>query len=130
MGPSSIVPKDKDKGKLLDGSGVALEATIPDPTIRTGTDQEIMHPLNHVFPLEMITQWILLPSSAKPQMTKNARNTERLVDASNVESKVTLSATALTKRHMLELPAQYKLKITINRSLLKLLPHLHLLLCK
>jgi len=89
MGPLTIVPKDKDKGKLLDGSGVALETTTPDPTIRTGADQEIAHLLDHVFPLEMTTLWTLPLSSAKLQMTKNAKNTERWADASNVGSKAT-----------------------------------------
>jgi len=89
MGPLTIVPRDKDKGKLLDRFGVALEATTPDPTIRTGADQEIVHLLDHVFPLEMTTLWTLPLSSAKLQMTKNARNTERWADASNVESKAT-----------------------------------------
>jgi len=87
MGLSTIVPKDKDKGKLLVGSGIALEATIPDPTIRTGTDQEIAHLLDHIFPLEMTMLWTLPQSFVKLQTTKNARNTERLADASNVESK-------------------------------------------
>jgi len=86
---STIVLKDKDKGKLLDGSGVALEATTLDPTIKTGADQEIVHLLDHVFPLEMTTLWILPLSSIKLQMTKNVRNTERQVDALNVESKAT-----------------------------------------
>jgi len=89
MGLSIIVPKDKDKGKLLVGSGVTPEATIPDPTIKTGADQEIVHPLDHVFLLEMTMLWTLLLSSAKLQMTKNARNTERQADASNVENKAT-----------------------------------------
>ena len=87
MGPLTTILKDKDKDKLLDGSGIALEATTPDPTIRTGADQEIAHLLDHVFPLEMTTLWILPLSSARLQMTKNARNTERQADASNVENK-------------------------------------------
>jgi len=86
---STIILKDKDKDKLLDRSGITLEATIPDPTIRTGADQEIAHLLNHVFPLEMTTLWILPLSSTKLQMTKNVRNIEKRVDASNVESKAT-----------------------------------------
>jgi len=77
MGLSTIVLKDKNKDKLLDGSGVALEATILDPTIRTGTDQGIAHLLDHVFPLEMTMLWTLPLSSIRLQMTKNARNTER-----------------------------------------------------
>jgi len=81
--------KGKDRDKPLDGSGVALEATIPDSTTRTGADQEIVHLLNHIFPLEMTMLWTLPLSSAKLQMTKNVRNTERWVDASNVESKAT-----------------------------------------
>jgi len=89
MGSSTIAPKDKDKGKLLDGFGIAPEATIPDPTIKTGADQEIAHLLDHIFPLEMTMLWILPLSSAKPQMTKNARNTERWADALNVGSKAT-----------------------------------------
>ena len=87
MGLSTIVPKDKDKGKLLDGSGITLEAITLDPTIRTGVDQEIAHHLDHIFPLKMIMLWILLLSSTKLQMTKNTRNTERQADALNVESK-------------------------------------------
>ena len=86
---STIVPKDKDKGKLLVGSGIALEATTPDPTIRTGADQEITHLLNHVFPLKMTMLWILPLSSAKPQTTKNTRNIGRRANALNVESKAT-----------------------------------------
>jgi len=89
MGPSTIALKDKDKGKLLVGSGVALEATIPDPTIRIGADQEIVHLLDHIFPLEMTMLWTLPLSSIKPQTTKNARNTRRQADALNVESKAT-----------------------------------------
>ena len=89
MGPSTIALKDKDKGKLLVGSGIALEATIPDPTIRTSADQEIVHLLDHVFPLEMTMPWILPLSSVKPQTTKNVKNTERWADASNVENKAT-----------------------------------------
>jgi len=89
MGLSTIVLKDKDKDKLLDGSGVALEATILDLTIRTGADQGIAYLLDHVFPLEMTMLWTLLLSSIRLQMTKNARNTERRADASNMESKAT-----------------------------------------
>jgi len=62
---STIVLKDKDKDKLLDGSGVALEATTPDPTTRTGVDQEIAYLPDHVSLLRMIMLWILPPSSAK-----------------------------------------------------------------
>jgi len=54
--PVAIAPKDKDKDKLLDGSGAALEAITQAPTTRTGMDQEIAHnPLDHVFPPETIT---------------------------------------------------------------------------
>ena len=58
MGPSIPVElKDKDKGKTWDRSGIALEATTQDLTIKIGTDQEIAHnPLNHVFLPKMITQ--------------------------------------------------------------------------
>ena len=89
MERSITVPKDKDKDKLLDGSGTALEAITPDPIIRTGVDQEITHLPNCVFPLETTMLWILLLSFAKPQMTKNARSTKRRANASNVESKAT-----------------------------------------
>ena len=89
MEPSTIILKDKDKDRLLDGSGIALEATTLDPTTRTGADQEIAHHLNHIFLLEMTMPWTLLRLSAKLQTTKNARNTGRQVDASNVESKAT-----------------------------------------
>jgi len=87
MERSITVPKDKDKDKLLDGSGVALEAITPDPTTKTGADQEIVHLLDHVFPLEMTMLWTLPLSSVRPQTTKNVRNTEKRADASNVESK-------------------------------------------
>jgi len=76
--PIAIVPKDKDRDRPLDGSGAALEATIQVPTTKTGADQEIMHnPLNHIFLLEMITPWIHLLLSAKPQTTKNVRSTAK-----------------------------------------------------
>jgi len=87
MERSIPVPKDKDKDKLLDGFGVALEAITPDPTIRIGVDQEIVHLPDRVFLLEMTMLWIHLLSFVKPQMTKNTRNTERWADASNVENK-------------------------------------------
>jgi len=83
------VPKDKDKDKLLDGSGVVLEAIIPDPIIRTGVDQEIVHLLDHIFPLKMIMLWTLPLLSAKPQTTKNVKNIGRRADALNVENKAT-----------------------------------------
>ena len=130
MGLLTIEPKDKDKDKLLDGSGVALEATTPDPTIKTGADQEIAHLLNHVFLLEMIMPWILPPLSAKLQTTKNARNTERRVDASNVESKATLSAIVPIKRYVLAQLVLSKLKMTRNPPLLSPPPHLCLSLHK
>jgi len=128
--PSTTILKDKDKDKLLDGSGVTLEATIPDPTIRIGADQEIAHLLNHVFLLKMITPWILPPLSAKQQTTKNVRNTKRRVDASNVENKATLFAIIPTKRHTLAQLAPSKLKTTRNQPLLNPPPHLHLSLHK
>ena len=84
-----VVLKDKDKGKTLDRFGIALEATTLDLTTRIGADQEIMHLLDHAFLLKMITLWICLPLSARPQMIKNARSIKRLVDALNAESKVT-----------------------------------------
>ena len=130
MGLSIIVPKDKDKGKLLVGSGVALEATIPDPTIRIGVDQEITHLLDHAFLLEMIMLWTLPLLSAKLQTTKNVRNTEKPADASNVGSKATLSAIVPTKRHALELLALFKLKMMTNQLSPKLPSHPYLLLCK
>jgi len=128
MGPLTIILKDKDKDKLLDGSGIALEATTLDLTTRTGADQEIVHHLDHAFPLETIMQWIRLPLFAKPQTTKNVRNTERLADASNAESKATLSAIVPIKRHELVQLALFKSKMTTNRSPPKHLPHLCLLL--
>ena len=89
--------KDKNRDRLPDGSGAAL-----DPTTRTGADQEIAYNLlDHVFLLEMITLWIHLLSSAKLQMTKNMRNTIRQVNALNVENKVTLFVIVPTKRHVL-----------------------------
>ena len=130
MGLSTIVSKDKDKGKLLVGSGVALEATILDPTIKTGTDQEIVHLLNHVSPPEITMLWILLLSSARLQMTKNVRNTKRWADALNVGSKVTLFAIVPTKRHVLELLALFKSKMTTSWSSPKLPPHPYLSLRK
>jgi len=130
MEPSITVLKDKDKDKLLDGFGVTLEATTLDPIIRIGADQEIAHLLDHVSLLGMIMPWILLLSSAKPPMTKSAKNTKRQVDASNVESKVTLFAIVPTKRHALEQLVLFKSKMTINQSLPKLPPHLHLSLHK
>jgi len=126
MGLSITVPKDKDKDKLLDGSGVTLEATIPDPTIRIGADQEIAHLLDHIFLLETIMPWILLPLSVKQQTTRNTRNTERQVDALNVESKATLFAIVLTKRHALVQLAPSKSKMTRNQLPPKLLLHLRL----
>jgi len=123
---SITILKDKDKNRLLDGSGIALEATTLDPITRIGADQEIAHYLNHVFPLEMITQWIHPPLSAKPQMTKNARNTEKPVNASNAGNKATLFAIVPIKRHMLVQLTLFKSKMTTNRSSLKLLLHLHL----
>jgi len=128
MGPLITVLKDKDKGRTLDGSGVALEATTPDPTIRTGTDQEVAHHLDHAFPLKTIMPWIYPPLSAKPQTTRNARNTERPANALNVESKATLSAIVPTKRCALVQLAPFKSKMTTNQSSPKLLPHPHLLL--
>jgi len=130
MEPSTIVLKDKDKDKLLDGSGVTLEATIPDPTIRTGADQEIAHHLDHVFPLEMTMQWTLPLSFAKLQMTKNARNTERWADVLNVENRATWFATVPIKRHALKQLTPFKSKMTRNQPLPKLLPHLCPSLCE
>ena len=53
----AIDPKGKDRDKLLDGSGVALVATIKGPTTRTGADQEIAYnPPDHVFLLKMTMQ--------------------------------------------------------------------------
>jgi len=131
MGPlTPAVLKDKDRDKTLDRSGVTLEATIPDPTIRTGVDQEITHPLDHVFLLKMIMLWILLPLSAKLQMTKNAKNTKRWVDASNVESKVTSSMIVPIKRHALIQLVPFKSKTMTNQLFPKPLPHLCHLLCK
>ena len=99
MGPPQAIDlKDKDKDKLLDGSGVALVATTKDLTTRTGADQEIAHnPLDRVFPLEMTMQWICPQSSARRPMTKNAKNAKKLADASNVESKAILFAIVQTK---------------------------------
>ena len=124
MGLSTpTVPKDKDRDRLLDGPGVALVATTLHPTIRTGMDKEItLNPLNHAFLLKTTTLWICLPLSTKPQTTKNTRNTERQANASNAESKATLSATVLTKRHALVQLAPFKLKMITNQS--PLTPHL------
>ena len=131
MEPSILVIlKDKDRDKTLDGSGVVLEATIPDPTIRTGADQEIAHCLDHIFPLKMTMQWTLLLSFAKLQMTKNARNTERQADVSNVENRATWFVTVPIKRHTLKQLAPFKSKMTRNQPLPKLLPHLCPLLRK
>jgi len=125
MEPSiPAILKDKDKGKTLDGSGIALEATTLDPTIRTGTDQEIMHHLDHASLLKMIMQWIHPPLSAKLQTRKNMRNTERLADASNAESKATLFTIVPTKRHALVQLILFKLKMTTSQSSPKPLPHL------
>ena len=99
MGPLIIVPKDKDKDKTLDGFGVAPEATTLDLTTRTGADQEIVHYLDHVFLLEMITQWICPLLSAKPRTTKNKRNTAKLVDALNAESKAISSTIVPTRKY-------------------------------
>ena len=127
MGPSILVVlKDKDRDKLLDGSGITLEATTPDPTIRIGADQEIAHLLNHIFLLKMIMLWILLPLSTKLQMTKNVRSIERRADALNVESKAILFAIVPIKRHALVQLALFKSKMTTNQLSLKPLPHLHL----
>jgi len=131
MGPSiQVILKDKDRDKPLDGSGVALEVTIPDLTIRTGVDQKIVHHLDLIFLLKMIMPWICLPLSVKPQTTRNVRNTERLADALNMESKATLFAIVPIKRHALVQLTLFKSKRTTNRSSPKLLPHLHLLLCE
>ena len=101
--PAIITSKDKAKDRLLDGSGVALEATTLVLITRTGMDKEIAHnPPDHIFLSEMITPWIHLLLSAKPQTTKNARSTARQANASNVGSKATLSAVAPIKRHVLK----------------------------
>ena len=120
--------KDKDKDKLLDGSGIALEATTLDPITRTGTDQEIAHHLDHVSPLKMITRWIHPLLSAKPQTTKNTRNTEKPVNALNAENKATSFTIVPIKRHVLVQLALFKLKMMTNRLSLKLPLHLCLLL--
>ena len=130
MERSITIPKDRDKDKLLDGSGIALEATTLDPTIRTGADQEIAHHPDHVFLLKMTMPWILLQLSTKLQMTKNARNTKRQVDVLNVENKVILFATVPTKRCVLVQLAPFKLKTTRNQPPLKLIPRLRLSLCE
>jgi len=84
----AITSKDKDRDKPPDGFGIALVATTPDPTIRTGADKEIVHNLlDHVFLPKMIMLWIHLPLFVKRQMTKNTRNTIRLANALNAESK-------------------------------------------
>ena len=127
---SITVLKDKDRGKLLDGSSIALEATTLDPTTRTGADQEIMHHLDHVFLLEMIMLCIPPPSSAKLQTIKNVRSTERQANALNAGNKVILFMIVLTKRHVLVRLAPFKSKTTRNQLPLNLLPHLHLLLYK
>ena len=108
MVPLTTIPKDKDKDKLLDGSGIALEAITPDPIIRIGADQKIAHHPDHVFLLEMTMLWILLWLSAKLQMTKNVRNTARQANALNVESRDILFATVLTRRHVLVQLVQFK----------------------
>ena len=127
-----ITHKDRDRDKPLDGSGATLEAiTTRIPTIRIGVDKEIMHnPPDHVFLLKMITPWICLPLSVKLQMTKNARNTAKQADASNAESKATLFATVLTKRHALVQLVLFKSKMTTNLLSLILPPQLRLLLRK
>ena len=131
MGPLILVVlKDKDRDKPLDGSGIALEATSLDLTIRTGADQEIAHHLDLVFLLEMTMPWICPPSSIKPQTTKNTKNTKRLVNASNVGSKATLFMTVPIKRHMLVQLALFKSKTMTNQLSLKLPPHLRLLMCE
>ena len=130
MGPLTIVPKDKDKGKLLDGFGVAWEATTLDSTIKTGADQDIMHHLDHAFPLETIMLWIHLPLSEKPQMTRNTKNTERPADALNAENKAILFAIVPIKRRALVQLAPFKSKMMTNRLSLKFLPHLRLSLHK
>ena len=130
MGPSIPVElKDKDKGKTLDGSGIALEATTPDLTTRTGMDQEIAYHLDLIFLLKMTMLWICLPLSTKPQMTKNVKSIERPANALNAESKATLFTTVPTKRHALVQLALFKSKMTTNQSFPKLL-HLCLSLCK
>ena len=107
--------KDKDKGKLLDGSGVALVATTKDLTIRIGVDQEIAHnPLDHVFPLEMTMLWIRPLSSAKRPMTRNARNIARPVDALNAENKVISFAIAPTKSLAFAQLALSRFKMKMN----------------
>jgi len=118
-----IRPKDKDKDRPLDGSGVTPEATTLVLITRTGADKEIVHnPLDHVFFPKTIMLWIHPLLSAKPQTTKNARNTARQADASNVESKATLSMIAPIKRHALVQLAPSKLKMTTNQlSLIPLL---------
>ena len=132
MGPSTvIILKDKDRDKPLDGSGVTLVATTQDLTIRTGADQEIAHnPLDHVFLLKMIMPWICLLLSTKLQMTKNVRNTEKLADALNAESKATSFAIVPTKRCMLIQLTLFKSKMMTNWLSLRPLPHLRLLLRK
>ena len=77
MGPPPVIAlKDKDRDKLLDGSGITLEATTKAPTIRTGMDQGIAHnPLDHIFLPKMTMQWTCPLSSIKQPMTKNAKST-------------------------------------------------------
>ena len=129
MEPSiPAILKDKDKGKTLDGFGIALVATTLDLTTRTGMDQEIAHHLDCIFLLKIIMLWICPPLSTKLQMTKNTRNTERLADALNAESKATLFTTVLTKRHALVQLILFKLKMMISQLSPKPLPCLQLLL--
>ena len=107
--------KDKDRDKLLGGSGVALVATTKDLTTRIGADQEIAHnPLDHAFLLEMTMPWILPRSSVRQPTTKNEKNIAKQADALNVESKVTSSAIVLTKSLALARLALSRFKTIMN----------------
>jgi len=53
--PAVIAPKDRDRDRLLDRSGIALVATTLVPTTKTGVDKEIAHNLpDHIFLPKMI----------------------------------------------------------------------------
>ena len=117
----TIVLQDKDKDKPLDRSGIAPVATTKDPTIRTGVDQEIAHNLpDHVSLPKMTMPWIHLPSSAKRPMTRNARNTARQADASNVENKAILFMIVQTRSLAFIQLALFRFKMIMNLQPLKL----------
>jgi len=99
-----------------------------DPTTKTGTDKEItFNPLDHIFLPKMMMLWTRPWSFERQLMKKNMKNTAKLADALNVESKAILFMIAPTRKHVFAL---FKSRMTMIPLILTLPPHLHPLLCK